>query len=127
LLAVTFSDAERGVVVTADLTVSREKLVEAARKAILETRSRGVPVSCFAERRLMRTARTMSSVLLNGWRKGDCGCLVGTLFPDIEERLDSSRYDSYYRVGVVFNGKLWAALGNPQGAYAGNDLVVVVD
>lgn len=97
------------------LSISRGELVACAERAIVVAERSGA-VGEFRKRRLLKVAREMELVLVDGWVaggvRGPCGCLVGTLFPDVEDRLMDASFDAYYRVGVEFNVQLRRALAS---------------
>lgn len=103
------------------LSISRSRLVACAEAAIGRTSDLD-PGDVDA---LRRVAREMSAVVANAWRapngeRGPCGCLVGTLIPDVEDLLfddfdddgdTRGLSDAMYDVGIRFNVLLCLEIG----------------
>lgn len=115
----------------AALSISRPRLIARAERAIDRAESSGGSIGSFRRARLLKVARTMDAVLLNGWRTeshaGPCGCLVGTLFPDVNERIerDDPTFNAYIGVGRCFNDELMKELGLPTDVWPGTRRIEV--
>lgn len=79
------------------MQISRADLIEVARDSMV-----GYELTPDQVHGLMKTAETMDKVLLGGWLKGDCGCLVGTYLGRLPDRDDSDDY-ALDGLGMTFN------------------------
>lgn len=95
----------------AQLTISRANLKRIAKQAML-----GEKLSREARAKLNEVAKTADEVVLHSWRLGECGCLVGTAYPELFTREGQWRKDSpdipgLNLVGIRFDSLLQELVG----------------
>lgn len=88
-----------------DYVISRDRLMRITGNALEDTPG----VTPDMALRMIAGMRTAESVLLNGWRSGGCGCLVGTAFPTQVALYSLSPV--LVNVGLKFNQLLMAEVG----------------
>jgi hypothetical protein len=79
-----------------ELTITRGALKKIAREAM---RNSGITKD--QRTKLTEVAETTEAVVINWWRIGDCGCLVGTAYPEYFRKKDGD-----FKATVVNNNTM---------------------
>jgi len=93
-----------------ELTITRRNLKKIAKLTIAQGK-----LTKEQKQRLTEVAATTPEILSGGWRRGACGCLIGTAYPEFFNKktgnrkvrlAEDSEYDELFAAGIEFDDLL---------------------
>lgn len=101
-------------------TITRTEFVEAAQQAVNNTDG----LTNNQKHDLMKTARTVDRFLVRGWIYEDCGCLIGSTYPEEITQSNPGVKGKFPKHGPLYDcGMLFDRYARMSSVFSNEDLI----